>query len=258
MHKPNNAIIQEMDITEKRILESNLIQSEKLAAVGQLAAGVAHEINNPLSAIIANAQIQLQMTPEDDDDKIEAFKLIEAAGLRASRVVHNLLSISRKESQNFEPTNVNETIQNALLLIQYELVKQNIRIDTELSEQLPLILAHKENIQSVWINLFLNAIDAIAAAKRPEGVINIKTSSTDSEIHVVISDNGIGIEPEKVNKIFEPFYTTKASGHGTGLGLSVCMRTIREHQGNITVESKPDQGTHFIISLPLTANSISE
>ena len=257
-HNPINAIIQEMDITEKRSLEANLIQSEKLAAVGQLAAGVAHEINNPLSAIIANAQIQLQTMPDDDPDKVEAFKLIEAAGLRASRVVHNLLSISRKENQNFEPTNVNETIQSALLLIQHELLKQHIRIDTELYQQIPFVMAHEESLQGVWINLFLNAIDAITAAERPEGIINVKTSFTGSEIQVTIVDNGIGIDPEKVNKIFEPFYTTKTSGHGTGLGLSVCMRTIKEHQGSISVESKLGEGTRFTISIPVSAEGIPE
>lgn len=254
-HVSIEAIIQEADITEKNLLEENLIQSEKLAAVGQLAAGIAHEINNPLAAIIANAQLQLQLSPNDDPDRIESLKLIETAGIRASNVVRNLLNISRKENQKFEPTDVNETIQNSLLLINHEINKQQIKVETEFEENMPLLLAHRENLQGVWINLIINAMDAIAAAERAEGIIKIKTGYKDSEFTVTVEDNGKGIEPERTKSIFEPFYTTKKVGHGTGLGLSVCLRTIKEHNGNIYVDSKVDKGTSFIIKIPYSIES---
>lgn len=249
-HVSVQSIIQESDITEKQMLEDNLIQSEKLAAVGQLAAGIAHEINNPLAAIIANAQLMLHLNPDDDPDKIESIKLIETAGIRASNVVRNLLNISRKENQNFEKTDINETIQSALMLINHELMKQQLRVETDFEKDMPLLLAHRENLQGVWINLIINAMDAISAAGRPEGVVKIKTAYKNSEFTIIIEDNGNGIEPERIKNIFEPFYTTKKVGHGTGLGLSVCLRTIKEHNGTINVDSQVDHGTRFIIQIP--------
>jgi len=249
-HVSVQSIIQESDITEKQMLEDNLIQSEKLAAVGQLAAGIAHEINNPLAAIIANAQLMLHLNPDDDPDKIESIKLIETAGIRASNVVRNLLNISRKENQNFEKTDINETIQSALMLINHELIKQQLRVETDFEKDMPLLLAHRENLQGVWINLIINAMDAISAAGRSEGVIKIKTAYKNSEFTIIIEDNGNGIEQERIKSIFEPFYTTKKVGHGTGLGLSVCLRTIKEHNGIINVESQVNQGTRFIILIP--------
>jgi two-component system NtrC family sensor kinase len=250
MHVPIHAIIQEVDITEKRNLEANLIQSEKLATVGQLAAGIAHEINNPLSAIIANAQILLQETKNDDPEKIESLKLIETAGIRASHVVRNLLGISHKDNLDFEPTDINKTIQNALMLIHHELHTLPITVELDLCSSMPPVLAQQDHLQGVWINLVINAIDAIMSTNRQDGIIQIKSSFTETEYQITISDNGKGIEPEKIQKLFEPFYTTKAVGHGTGLGLSVCLRTIKEHEGNISVESQLGQGTCFTITIP--------
>lgn len=250
MHIPLHAIIQEVDITEKRDLEANLIQSEKLATVGQLAAGIAHEINNPLSAIIANAQILLQECTNDSADKIESLKLIETAGIRASQVVRNLLGISHKDDLNFEPTDINKTIQNALMLIHHELHTQPITVEMDFCDSMPLVLAQQDHLQGVWINLIINAIDAVVSTNRRDGIIQIKTHFTGTEYQIIIADNGKGIEPDKIQKLFEPFYTTKAAGHGTGLGLSVCLRTIKEHEGNITVESQPGQGTCFKITIP--------
>lgn len=255
---PILAIVQEVDMTDKRTLEANLIQSEKLAAVGQLAAGVAHEINNPLSAIIANAQILLEESTNDNPDKIESLKLIETAGIRASHVVHNLLSISRKENQDFKPTDINRSIKNSLELIQHELIKNPIKVELDLCENLPLIMAQQDHLQGVWINFLLNSIDALVSANHQDGKLIIRTGFTDKEMQIEFMDNGKGIEAERIKKIFDPFYTTKSVGHGTGLGLSVCMRTIKEHQGNISVESKPGQGTRFTVTLPLNSEDFSE
>jgi two-component system NtrC family sensor kinase len=244
----NQAILTEQDVTEKRNLEANLIQSEKLAGVGQLAAGVAHEINNPLAAIIANAQILMRCLPSNDKDLLESVKLIETAGLRASQVVRNLLGIARKDRYEFLPTDINETLRNSLSLVQHEVVKRPIEIHLDLSDDLPLIKASKDHLQSVWINFILNAMDAI---EERAGVITITTRANDSEVQVSVSDTGKGISEDKLARIFEPFYTTKLPGRGTGLGLSVCMRIIKQHSGTIHVDSQPGRGTRFTVALPL-------
>ncbi len=248
---PVQAILFEQDVTEKRHLEANLIQSEKLAAVGQLAAGVAHEINNPLAAVIANAQLLMREVDKNDIDTMDSLKLIEIAGTRASQVVKNLLGFARKEQYDFENMDLNETIQNSLSLVQHEVNSRPIQIKLELGENLPRIQGSKDHLQGVWINLLMNAIDAIEG--KP-GSITINTSFSDNEFKIIFSDTGKGIQQEKLTRIFEPFYTTKEAGRGTGLGLSLCHRTIKQHGGIITAESKLGKGTKFTIILPSTTH----
>jgi len=244
---PSQVIIFEKDVTLEKRLEANLIQSEKLAAVGQLAAGVAHEINNPLSAVIANAQLLKRDLPPDNLDALESAELIETAGLRASQVVRNLLGFARKEQYDFLSVDLNETILNALSLVKHEASSRAMIIKTELQENLPMIHASKDHLQSVWINIILNALDSMEPGK---GEINISTSSTNEEFKVIISDNGTGIPPDRVTRIFEPFFTTKDPGRGTGLGLSICHRIVKQHGGYIQVDSLSNSGTKFTITLP--------
>ncbi len=244
---PVQAIILEQDITEKRRLEANLIQNEKLAAVGQLAAGVAHEINNPLSAIIANAQILRSEMSPDATDMLESIDLIERAGMRASQTVRNLLGFARKEQYEFSLIDLNETITSSLSLIQHEVISRPITLTCDLGEDLPRIKASRDHLQGVWINVIMNAIDAMDGSS---GEIHISTRFQINEFRVVIQDTGKGIAPERISRIFEPFYTTKSSGRGTGLGLSVCHRIIKQHGGYIQVESNPGMGTKFVIMLP--------
>lgn len=242
------AILLEQDVTEKRRLESIIAQSEKLAAVGQLAAGVAHEINNPLTAIIANAQILQRQLPQDDEMQ-ESVELISRAGARATQVVRNLLDFARKEQYNLAPTDINETIQRALALVQHEFLARSITLTFEPAKDLPKILASHDHLQGVWLNLLLNAVDAIDS---PNGEIRVITRRTGHEIRVIISDNGKGIPPERISRIFEPFYTTKSPGRGTGLGLSVCHRIIKQHGGHILVDSQLGSGTEFTVVLPIS------
>jgi len=245
---PHQAIIFEEDVTDKRNLEANLIQSEKLAAVGQLAAGVAHEINNPLAAIIANAQMLKRELAHGDPDTLDSIKLIETAGIRASQVVSNLLGIARKEKHyEFEMLSLNDTILSALSLVHHEVINHSIDIKLDLADDLPEIIASKNQIQGVWINMIVNSIDAI---ENQHGQISITTRYVDREFRVTFADNGKGIPEDQLTRIFEPFYTTKVAGKGTGLGLSVCLRVIKEHQGSVNVESLPGKGTRFIIILP--------
>ena len=245
--EPAQVIIFEQDVTQEKRLEANLIQSEKLAAVGQLAAGVAHEINNPLSAVIANAQLLRRDLPVDSIDARESVELIEIAGLRASQVVRNLMGFARKEQYDFVAIDLNETVLNALSLVKHELASRSMEITTNLQEDLPMIHASKDHLQSVWINIILNALDSMESGK---GLIQISTTYLDDEFKVRFSDNGAGIPPDKVTKIFEPFFTTKDPGRGTGLGLSICHRIVKQHGGFIQVDSLTGTGTSFTISLP--------
>ncbi|MBN1537975.1 MAG: PAS domain-containing protein [Anaerolineales bacterium] len=241
------AIIIEEDVTDKRRLEATIAQSEKLAAVGQLAAGLAHEINNPLTAIIANTQL-LQREIQPEEDMRELVDLIAKAGYRAAQVVRNLLDLARKEQYVFEPTDVNDTLRNALSLLNHEFMARSISLVFEPSEDLPPITGSPDHLQGVWLNLLTNAMDAL---ENTANEIHVTSSLLGSEIRVIVSDNGKGIPPERLNRIFEPFYTTKAPGRGTGLGLSLCHRVIKQHGGHILVDSQLGVGTKFTVILPV-------
>jgi two-component system, NtrC family, sensor kinase len=253
IHNETGQVVQtflfEEDVTEKRRLEATLAQSEKLAAVGQLAAGVAHEINNPLTAIIANAQLLQHRPSLDDEETQDMLDLIIRAGDRAAQVVRNLLDFARKEQYEFTPIDLNETIQRALDLAQHELVARSIRLTFTPARDLPLILASRDHLQGVWLNLLLNAVDAI---DDQQGEIRVSTYRQGNEIRVSVADNGQGIPPGRIPRIFEPFYTTKEPGRGTGLGLSVCHRIVKQHGGHMLVDSKIGMGTEFTVVLPLS------
>lgn len=244
---PYQAILIEEDVTERRSLENDLIQSEKLAAVGQLAAGVAHEINNPLAAIIANAQLLERDLPVDADT-IESLALIEEAGQRASLVVRGLLDFAHRDTYDFEPTDINKSIQSAVALAQHEIASRGIDLTLELSNDLPIVQASPTHIQEVWINLIMNALDAITSQ---EGKITLSTTLRNGEVMVSVSDNGSGIPAERLGKVFDPFYTTKPVSRGTGLGLSIAQRIVNQHGGSISVESREGVGTTFYVFLPL-------
>jgi len=242
------AILLEQDVTEKHHLEGIIAQSEKLAAVGQLAAGVAHEINNPLTAIIANAQLLQRQLPPGDDMQ-ESVELIAQAGARATQVVRNLLDFARKEEYHLAATDINETVQKALALAQHELLSRSIALDFEPDPDLPPIYASQDHLQGVWLNLLLNAVDAVQDGS---GKIKVSTCQVGGEIRVAIADNGKGIPPERLARIFEPFYTTKAPGRGTGLGLSVCHRIVKQYGGHILVHSEVGKGSEFTVVLPIS------
>jgi two-component system NtrC family sensor kinase len=244
----DKVIIFEEDVTEKWILEANLIQSEKMASIGQLAANVAHEINNPLAAIIANAQLLMRDLADADENTVDSLKLIETAGARAAKIVSNLLESARREKHyEFEEISLNETILDAISLLRYEINKRSISVKLNLAKEMPDIFANKNQLKGVWINLLNNALGAIES--KP-GKISISTRYENREFRIVFSDNGKGILPEHQPYIFEPFFTTKEAGKGTGLGLSVSLQAIKEHHGDIELESTPGKGTKFVIILP--------
>ena len=240
------AIMVENDITEKRRLEDSLIQNEKLAAVGQLAAGMAHEINNPLAAIIANAQL-IMREAKNNADIVESADLIEQAGVRASQTIRDLLRFSRQESYTFTETDLNDSIEKVVSLLHFRLVKKNAKIHLDLQPDIPIINASEDHLQSVWVNLIVNALDAAGEAPLE---ITITTRYANGEFITLVADNGQGIPEDRLSKIFTPFYTTKSPGSGTGLGLSICHRIVTNHGGEMRVESRLGHGTRFIVILP--------
>jgi len=206
---------------------------------------VAHEINNPLAAIIANAQILKRELPKDKLDWVDSISLIEMAGGRAAQVVSNLLEIAHKDQQtNFEPISLNDTIESALALVHHEITSRSIEINLDLQQGMPAMLGSKNQLQGVWINLLVNCFDAV---DKPQGIIRISTQYVERTFRVVIADNGKGIPQEHLNRIFTPFFTTKTVGKGTGLGLSVSQRAVKDHQGNMQVESIVGQGTKITV-----------
>jgi len=238
------------DITEKRKMEAVLIESAKLSAVGQLAAGVAHEINNPMAAIIGNAQMLLESVAPDDP-RYQMVQLIERAGMRAGRVVRNLLDFSRQEEFQFEPTDLNATIEDALLLVGHQLERSQIRVVKNLQPDLPFIQASPSHLQTVWMNLLVNAHDALA--HRDERRIEIFTYLGEGKksVQAVFLDTGKGISEKEHSRIFDAFFTTKPQGKGTGLGLAISYSIITHHRGTIHVQSREGEGARFLITLPV-------
>jgi two-component system NtrC family sensor kinase len=245
------AVIVWQDKTEERRLESSLMQAGKLAAIGQLAAGVAHEINNPLTAINANAQM-LKMVMPVEDENYESVDLIVRAGERAAKVVRGLLDFARQEQYSFSPGDLNESVREALDLVNYQLQSAQITVTRELDGDLPLIVASWEHLKSVWLNLLLNARDALLHNNDQRHLEVATRANRESQtVQVVLHDNGKGMNEAESAHIFEPFYTTKGPGQGTGLGLATCHRIVEQHGGEITVASKVSEGTTFLITLPI-------
>jgi two-component system NtrC family sensor kinase len=243
----SQVILVERDLTERHRMELMVSQSEKMAAVGQLAAGFAHEIYNPLTVVLANSQILMREIPAEDDWR-DLLKRINNAGEQALETVRNLLDFARMETLDLQPTDVNSTIEKALALADHLARAENIRIVFSPHTDLPLLPASASNLQSVWFNLILNSFDAI----EPEtGLIEITTALENQNIVVRITDNGRGIPRERIPRIFDPFYTTKEPGRGTGLGLSICHRIVKQHGGMIEASSTENNGSVFTVRLPV-------
>lgn len=245
------AVLVWQDKTEERRLENSLMQAGKLAAIGQLAAGVAHEINNPLTAINANAQM-LKMVIPVEDENFESVDLIVRAGDRAAKVVRGLLDFARQEHYSFTAGDLNISIQEAMDLVNYQLQSANIAVTRDIDKTLPQVVASWEHLKSVWLNLLLNARDALLHTNENRQLEVITRLDKDGQsVQVLIHDNGKGMTSAKTLHIFEPFYTTKGPGQGTGLGLATCHRIIEQHGGEITVASIVGEGTTFSVTIPI-------
>ena len=230
--------------------QAALVQSEKMAAFGQLGAGIAHEVKNPLAGILGYAQLTLRkLEPESPMHK--NLKVIEKETKRCKNIIDNLMKFARQEKTVREPMEVNRVVEDAAAIVDHQLSINQVRLEKDLAENLPSILGNANQIQQVLMNLMINAQQAMNG--KP-GQVCLKTSLPDPDhVEIRISDTGPGMPPEVQAKIFEPFFTTKAAGKGTGLGLSVTYGIIKDHKGEIRVKSEPGQGATFIISLPVMA-----
>lgn len=236
------------DVTERAELESQLQQAEKLTSVGLLAAGVAHEVNTPLTGICSYVQMLQRKLPETDP-RLAILEKIEKQSFRASQIVNNLLNFSRQDAGDFTSVHLNDVVHDTLSLAELQLNKRNIKITTELGGDVSPVTGDPIKLQQVLMNLLLNARDAMPTG----GELRIETTQNNGDSMLRVSDTGSGIKETDLDKVYDPFFTTKGIGKGTGLGLSVSYGIIQEHRGTIAVESDPDLGTTFRITLPSTS-----
>jgi two-component system, NtrC family, sensor kinase len=244
------------DITERVALEAQLSQADKLSSIGLLAAGVAHEVNTPLAVISSYTQM-LSKQLQTDPQKAGLLEKITRQTFRASEIVNNLLNFSRTSGAEFTDVDVNKIITDTLALLEHQFKTSRITVQDELTDHLPFIQGNTGRLQQVFLNLFLNAKDAMAGG----GTLRVVTANG-TGVSVAVSDTGSGIAPEHIARIYDPFFTTKntpreGQNRGTGLGLSVTYGIIQEHAGKIRVESRPGEGTTFYLDFPLTRKAVN-
>ena len=233
------------DVTDRAELERRLVQADKLSSIGLLAAGVAHEVNTPLAVISTYAQM-LAKQISGDEQKAPLLEKIAKQTFRASEIVNSLLNFSRTSPTEFVSVDLNKIVRETLALMEHQMTKSGVTATLALDDALPRIKGNPGKLQQVFLNLFLNARDAMERG----GVLALKTWALDGRVLVTVADSGAGIARENLEKIFDPFFTTKGAKKGTGLGLSVSYGIVREHGGNIEVASEIGAGTRFELSFP--------
>jgi len=249
-------IFKHLEEAEKGISELNeqLIQSDKMAALGKMATGIAHEINNPLAIIGEKAGWMQDLLDEEEFQESENFKeyeqsvnKIEEHVERARKITHNMLGFARKMEHRLDDVDINNVLNQTIELLQSHAQTNNIEISKDFQSELPIIASDQSQLQQVFLNLINNAIDAV----EKDGLIEVKTRKKDSQIVVTIKDNGPGIAEEHLKKVFDPFFTTKETGKGIGLGLSVSYTITKKLGGTIKVDSKISEGAVFSVKLPI-------
>jgi two-component system NtrC family sensor kinase len=247
--KIEGVVVSGRDITELKRLEEQLIQAEKLAAMGQMLAGVAHELNNPLTAILGASEL-VRDRPGVDENTKRQLEMTHRQARRAARIVQNLLEFSRPASSQKKALDLNAVLERTLQLHEHSLRRNSVQVDFRSSAGLPPTVGDANQLIQVFLNLVSNAEQSIREV-RASGHIHIRLGQKGSRIFASVQDDGTGIKPEALDKIFDPFFTTKRPGGGTGLGLSICMSIIREHGGDIEVENLPGGGAGFTVFLPV-------
>jgi hypothetical protein len=244
------------DVTDRAELERRLVQADKLSSIGLLAAGVAHEVNTPLAVISTYAQM-LAKQISGDEQKAPLLEKIARQTFRASEIVNSLLNFSRTSPTEFVPVDLNKVLRETLTLVEHQFAKSSIKVDLKLDESITLIKGSPGKLQQVFLNLFLNARDAIesggSSGGTSGGTLTIETDRWNGAVRASVRDTGAGIAPENLARIFDPFFTTKGAVKGTGLGLSVSYGIVREHGGDIEVHSQPGQGTEFLLTFPISS-----
>lgn len=234
------------DITEKKRLEEQLSRSEKLAALGQLAAGVAHEINNPLGGILVYSYLLLEDMSPEQPERRQVEKIIREA-TRCKEIIRGLLDFSRQGPSTMQPVDLNALLRDLLSLVANHLNFQDVEIETHLAPDLPVVAGDRGKLEQVFLNLFMNAGEAMAG----HGTLTVRSShNLMGAVEIRVSDTGPGIKPEHLPRLFDPFFTTKRVGQGVGLGLSISYGIIKQHRGRIYVDSSGPHGTTFVIELP--------
>jgi two-component system, NtrC family, sensor kinase len=241
------------DITDRIELENQLTQAEKMSSIGLLAAGVAHEVNTPLAVISSYAQMLSRQVPTNTREGSLLEKITQQT-FRASEIVNNLLNFSRTSGTEFAAVDMNQVIRDTLALLDHQFKTGRVKLEADLHPSLPLIHGNTGKLQQVFLNLFLNARDAM-----PEGGVLRVTTGNGHSVTVTITDTGVGIAQENLQRIYDPFFTTKRSGprRGTGLGLSVTYGIIQEHAGKIAVESRVGEGTTFVLEFPMLRKAVN-
>ena len=238
-----------LDRTERRRLQEQLIQSEKMSAVGQLVAGVAHDLNNPLASVLGFADFLVE-SPEVPPSVREPIRVIQEESLRAATIVRNLLGFARKQELRRQRTAIRPLLESTLTLLRNQLMADRVDVTLNVVGELPDLQINANQIQQVFVNLINNASQAIASTGR-SGEIVITAHSEPECMILEVADTGPGIPESLVTQVFEPFFTTKPEGQGTGLGLNICQGIIKEHGGRITLRTAPGQGSTFTVELPL-------
>jgi two-component system NtrC family sensor kinase len=233
------------DVTQRERMEEQMSQTEKLTSLGLLAAGVAHEVNTPLAVISNYIQMLAKQMPEGDPRQSLIEKIVKQT-FRASEIVNNLLNFSRTGAAEASDVDVNRVVEETLSLVAHPLKTSHIQVMKDLGQPLPPVRGSANKLQQVFLNLFLNARDAMPGG----GMLEVRTAAHNGSVEIEIADTGGGIAREHIHRIFDPFFTTKASGRGTGLGLSVSYGIIKEHAGKIDVRSTPGKGTSFHVEFP--------
>ena len=240
------------DISDVAMLQAKLMHTEKMAAVGQLVSGVAHEVNNPLTAIMGFADLLLE-SPELSGSVREDLQVILQEAQRTREIVQNLLSFARQTPPEKQSVDINKVLRRTISLRSYDMASHGIELAEEFDSKLPETIGDAHQLQQVFLNILNNACDAVRETGRP-GKISISTKQLAGSIEVLFRDNGPGIR--NADRIFDPFYTTKEVGKGTGLGLSICYGIVREHNGEILCFNNQNaEGATFAIRLPLIENS---
>jgi len=237
------------------ILKQQLAQAQKMTALGELVSTTTHEFNNVLMTIINYAKLGLRY--KDDASRMKAFEKILAAGQRASKITNSVLGVARNRSDAFEPTNLCSLVEESMVLMEREFSKYRIQVDKQF-DKVPEVVANGNQIQQVLLNLLINARQAIR--ERGQVLIKVEHDAANNTVDLVVRDSGAGIPPEKLRRIFDPFFSTKSGPDetgkgGTGLGLSSCRDIIEAHRGKIRVESTVGKGTCFTIKLPVARKS---
>jgi two-component system NtrC family sensor kinase len=249
-HNLKNSL-QELETTVDTLknTQAQLIQSEKLSGIGEFIAGVAHELNNPLTSVMGFSEM-LQNAEVDPQHK-RHLEIIHKSALRCQKIVQSLLGFARRSTLERKTVCLNGLVEAAIEILQYQLRTSNVEISLKLDPNLPQAMVDPHQIQQVFVNLINNARQAIEA-HQPKGWIKVATARHGDMVRVTIQDNGPGISEANLSKIFDPFFTTKEVGKGTGLGLSLCYGIIKDHGGSVTPRSRPGEGATFVIELPVS------